>query len=309
MRHPVLWGIVVLVVLPLTGIGVLATRSPELRYEDARPEIEPIEPEMVDLPGGTFMMGNPFGTPQELPVHEVEVSPFAIGKYEVTNREWKRFAEATGRYHPPNPLFAQGINYFLDRPDSPAVEMSWNDAAAYCAWLSKRTGKDYHLPTEAQWEFAARGGLDGKIYQWGDDRREGMANMNKDWNGGTMPVGSFPPNGYGIYDMMGNVNEMTNDWYSETYYAKSPRKDPLGPGGLENYLSLINPVGRSRLKGRNKVLRGGSYRATFTWEEYNPDGMHETPVQPGAREYVALHPYTHFDLGFRVALGGVWKKE
>ena len=105
MRHPVVWGLAAVVIILLVGAGVLATRGPELHYEDVRPEIEPIEPEMVALPGGTFMMGNPTGTAEEQPVHEVELSPFSIGKYEVTNREWKRFAEATGRYHPPNPLF------------------------------------------------------------------------------------------------------------------------------------------------------------------------------------------------------------
>ena len=309
MRRIALWGLIALGLFAIVGAATLASRGPQLHFEDVRPEIQPIEPEMILLPAGTFMMGNATGTAEEQPVHEVELSSFSIGKYEVTNREWKQFAEATGRYHPANPLFADGINYFLDFPDSPTVEMSWSDAAAYCAWLSARTGKDYHLPTEAQWEYAARGGQNGLIYQWGDERRPGMANMNRDWNGGTLPVGSFPPNAYGLYDMMGNVNEMVNDWYAETYYARSPAKDPSGPGPWENYLSLINPVGRNRGKGRTKVLRGGSYRAPFTWEEYNPDGMHETPVQPGAREYVAMHPYTHFDLGFRVALGGVWKGE
>lgn len=293
------------------GVGaavVVSKGRPQLHYDDVRPELQPILPEMVSIPGGAFMMGNASGTAEEQPVHEVELSPYAIGKYEVTNREWKQFAEATGRYHPANPLFADGINYFLDRPDSPVVEMTWSDAAAYCAWLARRTGKDYHLPSEAQWEYAARGGLAEKIYPWGDERRREMANMDHDWNHGTMPVGSFPPNGYGLYDMVGNVNEMVQDWYSEKYYSRSPRKDPGGPSGLLNYFSLINPVGRSRGKGRCKVLRGGSYRAPFTWEEYNPDGMHETPVQPGARDYVAMDPYTHFDLGFRVALGGISNK-
>lgn len=293
-----------LVVLAMVTALMVSRGRPRLHYDDVRPELQPILPEMVSLPGGVFMMGNATGTPEEQPVHEVELSPYAIGKYEVTNREWQQFAEATGRYHPSNPLFAAGMNYFLVHPDSPVVEITWSDAAAYCAWLARRTGKDYHLPTEAQWEFAARGGLAEKIYPWGDDRRDGMANMNHDWSFGTMPVGSFPPNGYGLHDMVGNVNEMVQDWYAENSYARSRRKDPVGPGGLFNYFSLISPVGRSRGKGRCKVLRGGSYRAPFTWKEYNPDGMHETPVQPGAREYVAMDPYTHFDLGFRVALGG-----
>jgi len=298
-------GLLLLLVVLIFAVAVFIRRGrPNIHYDEVRPEVAAIEPETVAIPGGVFMMGNATGTQEEQPVHEVELSPYAIGKYEVTNREWKPFAEATGRYHPANPLFAAGYNYFLTKPDSPVVEITWSDAAAFCAWLAKRTGKDYHLPSEAQWEFAARGGLAEQIYPWGNDRREGMANMNHDWSYGTMPVGSFPPNGYGLYDMVGNVNEMVQDWYSETYYAHSPRKDPPGPSGLWNYFSLINAVGRHRSKGRCKVLRGGSYRAPFTWEDYNPDSMHETPVQPGAREYVAMDPYTHFDLGFRVALGG-----
>ena len=301
-------GLAVLLIA-IFAAGAILTRlgEPELRYTEVRPGIEPIEPEMVEIPAGTFMMGNPVGTPEEQPVHEVHLSAYSIGKYEVTNREYRQFVAATGRYHPANPLFADGKNYFYDYADSPVVEITWSDAAAYCAWLSERTGKDYHLPTEAQWEKAARGGLEGAIYPWGDERLEGMANMNQPWSIGAMPVGSFPPNGYGLYDMVGNVNEMVLDWYDEDYYARSPREDPTGPGGWANYFSLIDPVGRSRGKGRCKVLRGGSYRAPWSWEEYNPDDMHETPVQPGAREYVYLDPYTHFDLGFRVALGGVWR--
>ena len=183
--------------------------------------------------------------------------------------------------------------------------MSWTDAAAYCLWLKDRTGKDYHLPTDAQWERAARGGLDGKLYPWGDDRREGMAQMNASWSVGTVAVGSFPPNGYGLYDVAGNVNEMTADWYEETWYRRSPRDNPTGPSGFRNYFSLISPTGRSRLKGRCHVVRGGSYRAPWDWKTKNPDGRFETPVQVGAREYLYQEPYTHFDLGFRVALGGV----
>jgi hypothetical protein len=83
--------------------------------------------------------------------------------------------------------------------------------------------------------------------------------------------------------------------------------DPVGPAGWSNYFTLLNPVGRSRMKGRCKIVKGGSYRAPWDWDGYNPDGMKETPVQVGAREYVYLDPYTHFDLGFRVAEGGVWR--
>jgi formylglycine-generating enzyme required for sulfatase activity len=292
-------------VLAFAVMAILALKQNPVTYAEVRHDVEPIEPQVADIPAGPFMMGTMNGTSVERPVHEVVLSAYAIGRYEVTNEEYRRFADATGRPYPPDPEFAEGQSYFLKKPRHPVVMISWNDAAAYCLWLKNRTGKDYHLPTDAQWEKAARGGLEGKLYPWGDERKEGMAQMNSSWSVGTVEVGSFPPNGYGLHDIAGNVNEMTLDWYDENYYARSPRIDPVGPSGLPNYLTLINPLGRSRLKGRCKVVRGGSYRAPWDWVTKNPDGRFETPVMVGAREYLYQAPYTHFDLGFRVALGGV----
>lgn len=293
--------------LVLGAAALLAAKQNPVEYREVDASIEPIEPEMVEIPEGPFTRGNPMGSDEEKPVRTIWVSSFKIAKFEVTNREWKRFVDATGREHPINPIFALDYNYFLERPDHPAVEMSWTDAAAYCKWLSDKTGKDYHLPTEAQWEKAARGGLEGMEFFWGDDRRDGMARMNLSWSEGTVAVGSYPPNGYGLYDVAGNVNELVLDWYDETYFSRAPERDPLGPNGVLNYLSLLDPVGRARSKGRCKVVRGGSYRAPWNWSERNPDNMFETPVQVGAREYLYQEPYTHFDLGFRVAEGGVWR--
>ena len=288
-------------------VAVIAAKQNPVRYTEVDASVEPILPEMVRIPEGTFTRGNPKGTDMEKPVRTIWLSEFSIGKYEVTNAEWKRFCDATGREYPANPLFAQDYNYFLERPNHPAVEMSWSDAAAYCQWLSHRTGRDFHLPTEAQWEKAARGGLEGAEFFWGNDRRDGMAQHGQSWSAGTMPVGSFPPNGFGLFDVAGNVNEMVSDWYDETYFSRAPDRDPTGPNGLRNYFSLIDPVGRSRKKGRCRVVRGGSYRAPWNWQERNPDDMFETPMQVGAREYLYQQPYTHFDLGFRVAEGGVWR--
>lgn len=290
-----------------TVVAVLAAKQNPVRYREVNPAVEPILPQMVPIPEGPFTRGNPKGTDMEKPVRTVWLSAFSIGKHEVTNAEWKRFADATGREYPVNPIFAQDYNYFLERPDHPAVEMSWTDAAAYCQWLSDRTGKDFHLPTEAQWEKAARGGLEGAEFFWGDDRREGMARHGLSWSEGTVAVGSYPPNGYDLHDVAGNVNEMAQDWYDETYFSRAPERDPTGPNGILNYFSLLDPVGRSRAKGRCKVVRGGSYRAPWDWHERNPDRMLETPMQVGAREYLYQEPYTHFDLGFRVAEGGVWR--
>lgn len=300
-------GIAVLAFVGIAGAVIVASKQNPIKVEIVRPEIDPILPKMADIPAGSFKRGNAVGTREEQPVRTITLAKFRIGTHEVTNAEWKRFADATGRAYPVEPIFALGQNYFETRPDSPVVEISWTDAAAYCKWLSMKTGRDFHLPTEAQWERAARGGIDGAVYFWGDDRREGMARMNLSWSEGPVPVGSFPPNGYGLYDVAGNVNEMVADWYVEDYFASAPETDPIGPSGISAYLSLVDPVNRSRLKGRCRVVRGGSYRAPWDWHTRNPDNMFETPVEVGAREYLYQEPYTHFDLGFRVAEGGVWR--
>jgi formylglycine-generating enzyme required for sulfatase activity len=290
-------------VLIAAAAALLLYKQNPVRYREVRADVVPIEPEMVTIPAGPFRMGNPGGNPTELPLREVWLGEFAIGRHEVSNEEYRRFADATGRPYPPDPVFAQGQDYFVSRPRHPVVEISWSDAAAYCRWLADRTGKRYRLPTEAEWEKACRGGQDGAVYPWGDERREDLARMNLPETAGTVAVGSHPPNGYGLHDMAGNVNEMTSDWYDERYYRRAPGRDPAGPSGLGNYLSLIAPLERSRLKGRCKTMRGGSYRAVLDHSLRNPDGRFETPVQCGAREYLYQQPYTHFDLGFRVALG------
>jgi formylglycine-generating enzyme required for sulfatase activity len=302
MKKKLLILFAILIVLAAAGWWFLASHQVPITYTETDPEIEPIEPVMVEIPAGPFLMGNPEGTDYEKPLHEVELSSYSIGVYEVTNEEYQRFVDATDREDPPDPVFAVGENYFRTRPRHPVLEITWTDAAAYCKWLSDRTGKNYHLPSEAQWEKAARGGLEGAIYPWGDERKEGMARMNLSRSEGTLMVGTFPPNGYGMFDVAGNVNEMVSDWYDENWYGKSPSVDPEGPSGWANYFTLIAPPDRSRLKGRCKVVRGGSYRAPFDWVTRNPDDMLEIPVMVGARDYLYQEPYTHFDLGFRVAM-------
>jgi formylglycine-generating enzyme required for sulfatase activity len=143
------------------------------------------------------------------------------------------------------------------RAKHPVVHIAWDDAVAYAKWAGKR------LPTEAEWEFAARGGLEGKRYYWGDELRPGGRWMANIWQGdfprdnrgddgfaGTAPVKSFPPNAYGLYDMAGNVWEWCADWYRADYYASSPKNNPQGPE------SSIDPEGRGEPK---RVQRGGSF--------------------------------------------------
>jgi formylglycine-generating enzyme len=244
--------------------------------------------DLVPLTGGTFLMGTDgeYGYPQdgEGPAHEVELAPFAISRCAVTNAQFGAFVEATGHRteaetfgwsfvfagflpgeletravvgapwwrqiegadwaHPEGPDSSVG-----DRTAHPAVHVSWNDAAAFCAWSGTR------LPTEAEWEFAARGGLEQVRFPWGDELEPGgehrmnvfqgtfpAHNTEADGFAGTAPVGSFPPNGYGLHEMTGNAWEWTADWFDPGYYARSPRTEPRGPDA-----------------GAARVMRGGSY--------------------------------------------------
>jgi formylglycine-generating enzyme required for sulfatase activity len=197
-------------------------------------------PGMVLIPAGEFLMGDAFneGDSDERPQHRVYLDAFFIDQYEVTNAQYKAFCDATGRSYPPDPeiwgdYFTTG--YFLNRPDYPVVDVTWFDAQAYAEWAGKR------LPTEAEWEKAARGGLEGKRYPWGDASSHDDANYGE--KGGrdqwtyTSPVGSFPPNGYGLYDMAGNVWEWCADGYDENYYSRSPNQNPTGSATETNRVS------------------------------------------------------------------------
>ena len=224
------------------------------------------------IPAGTFQMGSTTGDVDEVPVHTVELDVFYIDQHEVTNAKYQTFVAATG--HPP----PRGIGYTavyellkndyepwndpgFNHPDQPVTTVTWFDATAYCEWVGKR------LPTEAEWEKAARGGLEGARYPWGDtepgntsanfaDSQTEFEWRSPDVNDGflfTAPVGTFPPNGYGLFDMAGNVWEWCADWYSPTYYsdvqdAENPPRNPTGPD-----------------TGERRVLRGGTwYRAVHT---------------------------------------------
>jgi formylglycine-generating enzyme required for sulfatase activity len=177
-------------------------------------------PEMVILPAGTFKMGDiqGGGSDREKPVHEVSVARFAIGRYEVTFAEYDQFAKATGRIKPDDEGWGRGKH--------PVINVTWYDAKAYTEWLTEQTGKQYSLPSEAQWEYAARAGTETK-YWWGNEIGENRANCRNcgsQWDGSsTAPVGSFGPNPFGLYDTAGNVWEWISDSWHKDYFFWFPR--------------------------------------------------------------------------------------
>jgi formylglycine-generating enzyme required for sulfatase activity len=199
-------------------------------------------PEMVWVPAGRFRMGDiqGEGRDNEQPVHSVYVSSFAMGRYPVTFAEYDRFAEATGRKKPHDDGKGRG--------NRPVIGVSWFDATDYTKWLSQQTGKYYSLPTEVEWEYAARAGTETK-YWWGDDIGTNRANCfdsGSRFSGEkTAPVGSFKPNLFGLYDTVGNVWEWTCSEYEEKYRGKETKS-----------------ISKNNAKNNEKtkiVLRGGSY--------------------------------------------------
>ena len=187
---------------------------------------------MVFVPAGYFFMGSEEGDEDEQPQHKVYVDAFYIDAAEVACARYERFLKETG--YPPHQLW----NPEFDRPEDPVVGVSWYDASAFAKWAGKR------LPTEAEWEKAARGGLVKNNYPWGDEIDQEKANYN---SFGIIPVKSYEPTIYGLYDMAGNVWEWCQDWYSEDYYKMSSKKNPSGP-----------------LIGLRKVVRGGAWYCNKT---------------------------------------------
>jgi formylglycine-generating enzyme required for sulfatase activity len=186
---------------------------------------EHLIPEMVKIEGGTFNMGSNNGGRDEKPVHSVKVNSFYMGKYELTNKEYSLY----------DPSHKNNGN------NLPVVNISWKDAVNYCNWLSKKTGKNYRLPTEAEWEYACRAGTTTEYY-WGNkiDGDYCWYGKNSKWE--VHPVGQKKPNVFGLYDISGNVSEWCNDWHG-------------------NYPSgVINPTVPST--GIDRIIRGGSFEST-----------------------------------------------
>ena len=240
---------------------------------------------MQFVQGGTFQMGSDDGKSNEKPVHSVTISSFYMGTYEVTVAEFKAFVDATGYrtdadkdgrsdVYTTTFMAQTGVNWKYDtrgnlRPSSeynhPVVHISWNDATEYCKWLSKKTGKTYRLPTEAEWEYAAGGGsINRKKWSGTSDinslEKYANCNGNQDGFATTAPVGSQQPNTLGLYDMSGNAWEWCSDLYDSNYYEDSTSSNPIGP-----------------TLGSNRVRRGGSWfnnsqDCRVTGRDYNAPG-------------------------------------
>ena len=196
------------------------------------------EPSRIPIPAGWFSMGSAIGQAVEGPVHRVWVDSFAMAATQVTVEEYARFLEGSGSLPPP---FWEDPNF--SHPQRPVVAVSWFDAVAYCAWLSSSTGGHYRLPTEAEWERAARGGVEGMLFPWGNEPPDSRPGYHSRWKTGPEPVAQSPPNAYGLFEMCENVHEWCSDWYGPDYYAVSPDRNPQGPE-----------------QAARKASRGGSWR-------------------------------------------------
>lgn len=256
-------------------------------------------PEMALIPAGEFLMGSGDGDEDERPAHRVHLGDFLIAVHAVTHAEYAHFVRETG--HRPPAIYELPLVVTIggrDRegafrsaaqpyvwPDSaapanlldhPVTLVRWNDAVAYCAWLSGASGRIVRLPTEAEWEKAARGGLSGKRYPWGDRLERDMANFLTDPSAkssqGTTQCRTYPPNAYGLFDMVGNVWEWVHDWYDPNYYAASPLHSPYGPR-----------------EGTLRLMRGGSWVAA---DVRMLSCSHRHKVPPDTYSY---------GIGFRVA--------
>jgi sulfatase modifying factor 1 len=226
----------------------------------------PLEPDLVFIPEGWFLMGSDAGQDNERPIHRVWVDAFYLAACQVTNADFDRFVEAIGAQPPP---FRSDPNFH--HPEQPVVAVSWFEAAKYCQWLSAVTGHDYRLPTEAEWERAARGGVEGKLFPWGDAPPESLPDYTARWKNGPEPVARYAPHGFGLYDIGENVHEWCSDWYQADYYSFSPERNPLGPE-----------------TGDRRASRGGSWR-------------HHIKVTRCAARSSIPPQFQYADYGFRVA--------
>ena len=206
------------------------------------------------LPGGAFLMGQKDGRDDERPVHRVTLAPFRLSRLPVTNADFAAFRPFE----------------FTDAA-LPVTSVSWFQATEYCAWLSSQWGIGLRLPTEAEWEFAARGGLEQSRYPWGNAPPETRAGYAARWLRGPEPVGTAEPNAYGLFDLCENVHEWCTDWYSQNYYTESALENPQGPA-----------------TGLRRASRGGAWR-------------HHIKIARCAARSSLPPDFRYADYGFRVA--------
>jgi len=260
---------------------------------------EDLVPRFVPIPGASFMMGSDDGNDDERPARSVRVDAFHVSAAPVTVEQYAAFVAQSGHQAPAlrtlplvvtthqelqfrelaAPYVWRSGHPPTDRGRHPVTLVTYADAVAYCRWLSGQVGQLVRLPTEAEWECAARGGLEGRRYPWGDDIDASRANFLPEpslkRHRGTRPVGSYPPNGFGLFDVAGNVWQWVADWYGADTYRTSADDNPRGPA-----------------HGAFRVLRGGS------WVTHDVDQLrcaHRHKVPPDTYAY---------SIGFRVVYSG-----
>lgn len=248
------------------------------------------------IAAGEFVMGAEDGEDDERPPHRAHVDDFYIGVHPVTNAEYAQFVRETGHPSPAVRALPVMVSASLERefrtlaaaycwsngtaPEGrdphPVTLVGYEDAVAYCTWLAIRTSKPIRLPTEAEWERAARGGLDGRRYPWGDTLDPKCAHFllhaDAKATGGTAPVGRYPANGFHLHDMAGNVWEWVSDWYAPNYYGRAQYSNPQGPD-----------------IGLMRIVRGGAW--------VNADGKY---LRCAYRHTVPPDSYA-YSIGFRIA--------
>ncbi|MDJ0865058.1 MAG: formylglycine-generating enzyme family protein [Myxococcota bacterium] len=237
-----------------SGAGAQELPAPQVfrdRLADGTPG-----PELVVIPAGRFRMGDlqGDGDPDERPAREVTFPrPFAIGRYEVTFDEYEQFCRATGNPVPDDSGFGRGRR--------PVVSATWQDALAYGLWLSEQTGQRYRLPSEAEWEYAARGGTVTRFW-WGDEPGTGRANCSgcdASWDGdSTAPVGRLAANPFGLYDVLGNLWEWTADCYHSSYEGVPSDGRP----------HVYRDCGQKVIRGGSWVVPPREIRAANRWRVY-----------------------------------------
>jgi sulfatase modifying factor 1 len=215
------------------------------------------------IPAGRFLMGSEAGQDDERPVHPVEIAAFDCAVCPITQAQYAEFLRATGHHAPrewPAEITVAGL---------PVTGVSWDDAQAYCRWRCD-AGDSMRLPTEAEWEYAARGGREGAAYPWGDEIPAWVPNEGRGPLDGPWPVTMGEPNGFGLFGIGANIHEWCADWYAADYYARSPTANPVGPE-----------------TGTRRASRGGAWRHAITISR--------------CAQRSRIHPsFRYTDYGFRV---------